>query len=115
MEPLIPPADIQDRDGALSVLTEIRRLFPFIERIFTDGGYRKRLSDPAQTQDHRTALRMALAVLRLAMIRIMMRRIARSRKPANVSGEFQPKLLEDDHGTEFPVWNFTVSFIGNGS
>jgi len=38
VEPLIPPADIQDRDGALPVLTEIRRLFPFIERIFANGG-----------------------------------------------------------------------------
>jgi putative transposase len=33
-------ADIQDRDGAAQVLTErTRALFPFIERIFADGGY----------------------------------------------------------------------------
>lgn len=30
-------ADIQDRDGALLLLRQTRRLFPFIERIF--GGY----------------------------------------------------------------------------
>lgn len=33
-------ADIQDRDGAVLVLDErTRRLFPFIERIYADGGY----------------------------------------------------------------------------
>ena len=33
-------ADIQDRDGAALVLDErARRLFPFIERIYADGGY----------------------------------------------------------------------------
>jgi hypothetical protein len=35
----IQPADVQDRDGALPVLKEVRRLFPFIERVFADGGY----------------------------------------------------------------------------
>ena len=39
LEAQIQPADIQDRDGALPVLKEVRRLFPFIERIFADGGY----------------------------------------------------------------------------
>ncbi len=34
-------ADIQDRDGAPHVLDRrTRRLFPFIVRIFGDGGYR---------------------------------------------------------------------------
>ena len=33
-------ADIQDRDGAAKVLTkQTRALFPFIQRIFADGGY----------------------------------------------------------------------------
>lgn len=32
-------ADIQDRDGVLLLLRQTRRLFPFIERIFADGGY----------------------------------------------------------------------------
>ena len=33
-------ADIQDRDGAALVLNKrTRALFPFIERIFADGGY----------------------------------------------------------------------------
>ena len=32
-------ADIQDRDGAHDLLRQARRRFPFIERIFADGGY----------------------------------------------------------------------------
>jgi transposase len=37
----VHPADIQDRDGAALVLDKrTRALFPFIERIFADGGYR---------------------------------------------------------------------------
>jgi hypothetical protein len=36
----VHPADIQDRDGAAFVLNaSTRALFPFIERIFADGGY----------------------------------------------------------------------------
>jgi transposase len=33
-------ADVQDRDGAFTLLHQARRLFPFIKRIFADGGYR---------------------------------------------------------------------------
>ena len=44
----VHPANIQDRDGVALVLDRrTRRLFPFIERIYADGGYqgkaRKRL------------------------------------------------------------------------
>ena len=35
----IQSASVQDRDGALTVLAETRRLFPFIEKIFADDGY----------------------------------------------------------------------------
>jgi transposase len=36
----VHPADIQDRDGAAFALNaSTRALFPFIERIFADGGY----------------------------------------------------------------------------
>jgi hypothetical protein len=35
----IQSASVQDRDGALPVLAEARRLFPFINKIFADGGY----------------------------------------------------------------------------
>jgi hypothetical protein len=36
---VVHPADFQDRDGAFHLLRRARRLFPFIERIFADGGY----------------------------------------------------------------------------
>jgi transposase len=36
---VVHPANIQDRDGGLLVLRTVRRMFPFIERIFADGGY----------------------------------------------------------------------------
>lgn len=36
---VVQPADVQDRDGALQLLRRARRMFPFIERIFADGGY----------------------------------------------------------------------------
>ena len=36
---VVHPADVQDRDGAFKLLRRARRLFPFIERIFADGGY----------------------------------------------------------------------------
>ncbi len=40
------PVDIQDRDGCLSVLKEVRRLFPFLQRIVADGGYQGRTPQP---------------------------------------------------------------------
>jgi transposase len=36
---VVHPADVQDRDGAFHLLRRGRRLFPFIKRIFADGGY----------------------------------------------------------------------------
>lgn len=40
MNVAIHPAGIQDRDGVALVLDRrTRRLFPFIERIYADGGY----------------------------------------------------------------------------
>jgi transposase len=35
----VHPADVQDRDGAFHLLRSARRMFPFIKRIFADGGY----------------------------------------------------------------------------
>jgi transposase len=111
---------VQDRDGGLPVLAEARRLFPFIERIFADGGYQgpttaaavraigcwelevvKRTDGVAGfkplpkrwivertfgwlnrcrrlAKDVENLARTALAFLRLAMIRLMLRRLARS-------------------------------------
>ncbi|GEO18202.1 hypothetical protein MAE02_58980 [Microvirga aerophila] len=35
----VHPADIQDRDGAVKVLTSIRALYPWLRHVFADGGY----------------------------------------------------------------------------
>jgi len=35
----ITPANVQDRDGFLPLLKEVRRLFVFLKRLFADGGY----------------------------------------------------------------------------
>ena len=115
---VVHPANIQDRDGAYEVLRQARRLFPFIERIFADGGYRGekmalvvartgswkleivKRSDVANgfevlpkrwivertfawisrcrrlTRDFERYARTTIAFIRLAMIRIMLRRLA---------------------------------------
>jgi transposase len=36
---VVHPGDVQDRDGAHELLRRTRRLFPFIELIYADGGY----------------------------------------------------------------------------
>jgi transposase len=113
---VVHPADIQDRDGAFALLRQARRLFPFIERIFADGGYRgeKMALVVARTgtwkleivkrsnagfevlpkrwivertfawisrcrrlaKDFERYARTTVAFIRLAMIRIMLRRVA---------------------------------------
>ena len=39
MNVVVHSADVQDRDGAFHLLRRTRRLFPFVKRIFADGGY----------------------------------------------------------------------------
>jgi transposase len=36
---MVHVADIQDRDGAAPLLASIRLLFPWVRRVFADGGY----------------------------------------------------------------------------
>jgi len=36
---LVHTADIQDRDGAVDVLKAVRKRFPWLRHVFTDGGY----------------------------------------------------------------------------
>ncbi len=120
----VTPADVQDRDGFLPVLKQVRRLFAFLTRLFADGGYRgaetaaavKRVgrmeleivtrSDQATgfvvlpkrwivertfgwlgrcrrlSKDFENLSRIQLAFVQLAMIRLMMRRIARLSNPS---------------------------------
>lgn len=113
---IVHPADVQDRDGGLLVLQAVRKLFPFVERIFADGGYQGastaaavRALGPWQieivkrtdlhrfvvlpkrwivertfawigrnrrlSKDYENRTRFAVAYLRLAMIRLMLRRL----------------------------------------
>lgn len=45
-------ADVQDRDGAKGVLRRSRCRFPFVEKVYADGGYAIRLVTWAQTKTH---------------------------------------------------------------
>ena len=107
MNVVVHPANVQDRDGARLVLDQrTRRLFPFIERIFADAGYQgaKTAAAIAKTgswkleiikrnEPHRFVVlpkrwiverdferyaRSAAAFVRLAMIRIMLKRLTGS-------------------------------------
>lgn len=37
---VVHPADIQDRDGGILVLSTLFGMFPFLKKLFADGGYR---------------------------------------------------------------------------
>jgi putative transposase len=51
----VHPADIQDRDGAVEVLTSIRALYPWLRHVFADGGYAgDKLRDAIATLGHWT-------------------------------------------------------------
>ena len=120
----VTPASVQDRDGFLPLLKQVRRLFVFLKRLFADGGYSGtetaaavrriggmglevvRRSDQARgfvllakrwivertfgwlgrcrrlAKDFEHLTRTQLAFVQLAMIRLMMRRIARASIPS---------------------------------
>ena len=119
----VTPASVQDRDGFLALLKQVRRLFVFLKRLFADGSYSgsetaaavRRVgkmslevvtrSDQAKgfvvlakrwivertfswlgrcrrlAKDFEHLTRTQLAFVQLAMIRLMMRRIARASNP----------------------------------
>ena len=39
MHAIVHPADIQDRDGGVLVLSTLFGLYPFLQKLFADGGY----------------------------------------------------------------------------
>ena len=47
-----PRHDLQDRDGAKGVLKRSRARFPFVEKVYADGGYAGRLVQWAQDKTH---------------------------------------------------------------
>ena len=119
---IVHPADVQDRDGAEALLHQVRKLFPFVERIIGDGGYQgpKMVAAVARTgtwslqivrrsdlhkfvvlplrwrvertfawisqcrrmaRDYERHARKAAAFVRLAMIRVMIRRLTATASP----------------------------------
>lgn len=115
---VVHPADVQDRDGGVLVLDTLFGLFPFLRKLFADGGYRGpqfqravkktlpclaveivKRSDQARgfevipkrwvvertfawlnrcrrlAKDFENLARNAMAFLRLASIRLMLRRL----------------------------------------
>jgi transposase len=115
---VVHPADVQDRDGAEPLLRQVRRLFPFIDRVIGDAGYQgAKVEDAVRRTGHwqlqivrrcdrhrfvvlpkrwiveRTLawisrnrrlardferhVRIAAAFVPIAMIRLMLRRLAR--------------------------------------
>jgi len=120
---VVHSADIQDRDGALDLLRRTRRRFPFVTRIYADGGYQgpRMAATVARTgswhleivkrtdlrhfkvlpkrwivertfawisrnrrlmRDYERNARTVAAFVRLAMIRIMLRRLTRPNRCA---------------------------------
>ena len=39
MHAIVHPADVQDRDGGVLALSTLFGLFPFLQKLFADGGY----------------------------------------------------------------------------
>jgi Transposase DDE domain len=113
----VHPADIQDRDGVAYVLNaSTRALFPFLERIFADGGYPgPRAAEGAAptgmvlpkrwivertfawisrnrrlARDFERYATTVAAFIRLAMIRIMLRRLTTN--PLSMNPNFLDRL-----------------------
>jgi transposase len=58
---IVHPADIQDRDGGTLVLSTLFGMFPFLEKLFADGGY--------QGEKFRQALAKVLPQLKTEIIK----------------------------------------------
>ncbi len=83
---IIHPADIQDRDGGILLLATLFGMYPFLKKLFADGGYLPRRWVVERTfawlnrcrrlaKDWENLNRNALAFLRLASIRLMLRKL----------------------------------------
>src|SRR6267154_2002929 len=97
---IVHPADIQDRDGGVLVMATLFGMFPFLKTLFADGGYQGQQFAKALAKvlphldveivkrsvawlnrcrrlakDWENLNRKALAFLRLASIRLMLRKL----------------------------------------
>ena len=58
---IVHPADIQDRDGGILLLATLFGMYPFLQKLFADGGY--------QGPDFHTALTKLLPQLKTEIIK----------------------------------------------
>ena len=58
---VVHPADIQDRDGGMLVMSSLFGLFPFLTKLFADGGY--------QGPVFQTALQRALPQINIDIVK----------------------------------------------
>ena len=58
---VVHPADIQDRDGGILLLSTLFGLFPFLKKLFADGGY--------QGPQFRDALAKILPELKIEIVK----------------------------------------------
>jgi transposase len=58
---IVHPADIQDRDGGILLLSTLFGLFPFLKKLFADGGY--------QGPQFRDALAKILPELKIEIVK----------------------------------------------
>ena len=58
---IVHPADIQDRDGGILLLSTLFGLFPFLKKLFADGGY--------QGPQFRQALAQVLPHLKIEIVK----------------------------------------------
>jgi transposase len=49
MHAIVHPADIQDRDGGVLLLSTLFGLYPFLRKLFADGGYQGPIFEQATT------------------------------------------------------------------
>jgi putative transposase len=58
---VVHPADIQDRDGGLLVMSSLFGLFPFLTKVYADGGY--------QGPQFQTALALVMPQLQIEIVK----------------------------------------------
>jgi transposase len=58
---IVHPADIQDRDGGVLVLSTLFGMFPFLQKLFADGGY--------QGPQFANAVRKILPLLQIEIVK----------------------------------------------
>ena len=71
MDAIVHAADIQDRDGGVMLMAALFGMYPFLLKLYADAGY--------QGPKFQAGLdRNALAFLKWASVRLMLRRLCKS-------------------------------------